>query len=670
MINSRCLRGFSLSMLSYVFVILVIVSSCGMNSVFVSSSRQLLAATESDPLNVNMLYVPMSTFVLTERQTCYYTDEKVKEYVKAMEIYSPDNIGKSILKSMNFYFVKLEHHAGETFLLDFNKRGPQRVKSKIINTNKILDNNQHFELYRGHAPIEQDYSTIFCPTVVSKLLVVRCVVTMRDTFGDKTIILMRSVQNSLSAAFNIREINQNENIPYSMEPNINKFGEAFVSFVPPPRLQSSIVKIAFAGTYIPSSLNDGGGNVTGSDKYRFQINRPANVNSKQSILDIDIRFTGLDVTILDSQIVRRHLLTSGIAKGLGLSDGIHIVPTDVYSCPSSERCNLADSRPTHDARTDQNIRNRRQRRRLLRYNNENSNYNKYRRNLRYKDPRDPSLPPSTAVRMMVYGEYYSVRTLLDRLEENNYQQNYIINNITELLSSVYGKVSGNKLENVKISSIHPIRLDGEYVFILPYSSVADGDTTQLILSLLLVVGICLFSSVAIYIIQKCEKAAIARRKRIAKRKWALAHPEWRKKYDFAKEHALWKPPHPPPKPKSGEPISAEIRLAQIRHLRAMRAYERANKMMKNYEEAARKIQGNWRMKLARNVMKVLHQRRAELKAAIFIQRIWRGKVGRMGWVKFRNEVRALNAAALLVQRVWYKKNGMFSTFVLMRSLGL
>jgi hypothetical protein len=60
--------------------------------------------------------------------------------------------------------------------------------------------------------------------------------------------------------------------------------------------------------------------------------------------------------------------------------------------------------------------------------------------------------------------------------------------------------------------------------------------------LLLVVGICLFSSVAIYIIQKCEKAAIARRKRIAKRKWALAHPEWRKKYDFAKEHALWKPP--------------------------------------------------------------------------------------------------------------------------------
>ena len=83
-----------------------------------------------------------------------------------------------------------------------------------------------------------------------------------------------------------------------------------------------------------------------------------------------------------------------------------------------------------------------------------------------------------------------------------------------------------------------------------------------------------------------------------------------------------------------------------------------------------RFRGHWRMKLARNVMKVLHQRRRELKSAIFIQRIWRGKVGRTGWLKFRDEVRRLNAAALLVQRVWYKKNGMFSTFVLMRSLGL
>ena len=285
-------------------------------------------------------------------------------------------------------------------------------------------------------------------------------------------------------------------------------------------------------------------------------------------------------------------------------------------------------------------------------------------------PKRSVATPSTAVRMMVYGEYHSVRLLLDLLEDPNYREIYIPNNITQLLTSVYGKVSSDAIQNMQISSVHPIRLDGEYVFILPFSTVSDGDTAQMLLSLLLVVGVCFITSVAIFIIHKCEKMAVDRRKRIAKRKWALAHPEWRKKYDFAYENALWKPPRPPPKPKPGEPISAEIRLAQIRHLRAMRAYERANKMMKDYDEAARKIQGHWRMKLARNVMKVLHQRRRELKSAIFIQRIWRGKVGRTGWLKFRDEVRRLNAAALLVQRVWYKKNGMFSTFVLMRSLGL
>ena len=150
------------------------------------------------------------------------------------------------------------------------------------------------------------------------------------------------------------------------------------------------------------------------------------------------------------------------------------------------------------------------------------------RNLRYKDPRDPSLPPSTAVRMMVYGEYHSVRLLLDLLEDPNYREIYIPNNMTQLLTSVYGKVSSDAIQNLQISSVHPIRLDGEYVFILPFSTVSDGDTAQMLLSLLLVVGVCFITSVAIFIIHKCEKMAVDRRKRIAKRKWALAHPEWKK----------------------------------------------------------------------------------------------------------------------------------------------
>ena len=144
MITSHCLRGFYLSMLSYVFVFCVFFILHGIDFVFVSGSRQLSGS--SDPLSIEMLSVPLSSFVLTERQTCYYTDDKVQEYVKAMRIYSPRNFGKPNLVSVNFYFVKLEYHAGSTFLLDFNKRGPQRLKSKITSSSKILNNEEHFEL--------------------------------------------------------------------------------------------------------------------------------------------------------------------------------------------------------------------------------------------------------------------------------------------------------------------------------------------------------------------------------------------------------------------------------------------------------------------------------------------------------------------------------------------
>ena len=89
--------------------------------VFALSSDRQLVASENDPLGVEMLYVPMSTFVLTERRTCLYTTEKVKEYVKAMEVYSPNIFNEPSSLSANFYFVKLEHHAGDEFLLDYKK---------------------------------------------------------------------------------------------------------------------------------------------------------------------------------------------------------------------------------------------------------------------------------------------------------------------------------------------------------------------------------------------------------------------------------------------------------------------------------------------------------------------------------------------------------------------
>ena len=112
---------------------------------------------------------------------------------------------------------------------------------------------------------------VFCPSTISNSLVVRCIVTMRDTFGDRTIILMRSIQSSLNDAFNIRETSNGIgiNIPYSMEPNIDKFGETYLSFVLPPQFKSNI-KISFAGAYIPS-LKDR--NVTNdNDKYKILIN--------------------------------------------------------------------------------------------------------------------------------------------------------------------------------------------------------------------------------------------------------------------------------------------------------------------------------------------------------------------------------------------------------------
>ena len=320
MVSSRSIRNFSSGYRLRALFAFVYFYLYGFG--FALSSDRQLVASENDPLGVEMLYVPMSTFVLTERRTCLYTTEKVKEYVKAMEVYSPNIFNEPSSLSANFYFVKLEHHAGDEFLLDYKKRGTQRVKSKALNTRKILGGTEHFEFYLGQAPIEQEHSTVFCPGEVLPSGLVRCTLTMLDTFGDKTIILMRSIQSSLKDSFNVRDSVSNENIPHSVEPNIEKFGEAFLSFMPPFTTKESYVKISFAGSYIPALNNSG----RAGDKYELKIDKPDYVDSKKSVLDIDIRFIGLDVSFLENKIVQQNLVTSGITNGLGLSDKLHAVP--------------------------------------------------------------------------------------------------------------------------------------------------------------------------------------------------------------------------------------------------------------------------------------------------------------------------------------------------------
>eukprot|EP00945_MAST-04E_sp_MAST-4E-sp1_P002564 g2564.t1 len=567
-----------------------------------------------------------------------------------MESMSPYYVGSkspSTLPRKNFYFVKFQNFSSDSGVAgrvnsDIDERGGvlKRIRARTANSKHIAGGSganagaEHWEVYRNYAPIAAEISDVTCPPNPYSNALVRCTLLVKDIFGEPTTVKSRHIQSKFSS-FQARYEGRYD--PTSFAPDLNEVGKVYVSFIVPQESGQSTkaVQIAFADYFIGAN---NGSTVTVS---------PQAAVEKQSILDIDIRFTGVPLEVLNQGILPQQLLLAGLVRGAGLENKVHAVPKDVYPCPEAERCALADSRPTHDTRTDQSDREESSsRRRRLRDVTDAAEP----RSLRYKDPRDPSLPPSVALRFMMYGEYGSVRKFMDVLELTAFRDQHVIGNISEMLSSEHGEVDLHVIEDMQISSVHPIRLDGDYIFTLPRQSVIAEDITSMLYGLGVVLLLCVSTTVTCYVVRRFERAQLEKRRKKAQREWALAHPEWKKKYEFASKGSGWKPPKPPKPAKPGEPVTAEMRLAQIRHLRAMRAYQRANKMMDEYNDAAKLLQNIWRQKLARTILKALVQKRKELWATKFMQRVWRGKKGRKGFVEMRDAVRELNKAALLVQR--------------------
>jgi hypothetical protein len=642
---------FQLLLVRFVFSALTESNSGGTNG----------GSTTNQPFKVFLPHLPLMQFFLSEQNTCKYSDKQIRDFVKANDAKSPYYIS-SLASSVsppptkNFYFAKLQNHvpSDSSSGAGWNTN---IVKAKAVHSGHVTSGYVHWELYRNYAPIEAGISDLACPQYPVGNSLFTCMVVVRDTFGDLTVMKMRSIESRMTT-FTL-QVN-GVPLPTSVEPDLDQFGRLFVSCIMPPGNSRDLVHVhgTFSGNFLRGIGENA--NVTGVSV------TPQTSRKKQSVLDIDIRFTGLPLQLVDDQIIPRQLIVAGLVRGLGLGEDLHAIPADVYPCPTAERCALADSRPTHDARADDTAQERRRSLRSKKRQLKN----------RYKDPRDPSLPPSVALRMFVYGEYDSVREFMDRLELSEYRNGFVPGNISAQMTSPHGKDLIRQhvptgIVDFQISSVHPIRLDGEYVFVLSKPIIVSADFNSLYIAIGVVVGLGIFSGLACYALKRWEQAAVAERLKQARIKWALEHPEWKKKYEFALRGSRWKPPKPPSLPlKKGEQITAEMRLAQIRHLRAMRAYQRANKMMTEYNEAALRLQGIWRQKLARTILQAQKQSRREREAALFLQRIWRGKQGRDGFIEMRNYVRNINKAALLVQRVWYKKNGMFSTFVLMRSLNL